>query len=294
MIVRFVDGLLRFWTVLFSFVLLYWRSKALSTSPSSSSRWVSRTLLGRSEAADVLNRDLLPQADYGRRISLGNEAQSVQEGVLTANDILDSAYGEFPLESADLLLDRAGRYLEEGEEDSRVSAATAADRRRTVVVDIGSGCGRLILYWVLSRPDWDVHGIEMEPIFHQQAVEAVERAVRGGWLSRETGRDDGSGFVSRLSPHLGPADEFGSVLEKADVCFCYSTAMSGPDFSPAAGTAVLGRQWNELLTEHCRNSIVVTTDKALDPALGWEVLERIDVSNPEVFESTGYIQRWKG
>eukprot|EP00549_Striatella_unipunctata_P017543 CAMPEP_0118708104 /NCGR_PEP_ID=MMETSP0800-20121206/21662_1 /TAXON_ID=210618 ORGANISM="Striatella unipunctata, Strain CCMP2910" /NCGR_SAMPLE_ID=MMETSP0800 /ASSEMBLY_ACC=CAM_ASM_000638 /LENGTH=53 /DNA_ID=CAMNT_0006611181 /DNA_START=14 /DNA_END=175 /DNA_ORIENTATION=+ len=32
------------------------------------------------------------------------------------------------------------------------------------------------------------------------------------------------------------------------------------------------------------------TDRILDPSYGWELKDRLDVPNPEVMGSTGYIQ----
>ena len=53
----------------------------------------------------------------------------------------------------------------------------------------------------------------------------------------------------------------------------------------------LDRQWSELLANSCRKGcVVITTDRALDPQHGWELLDRLDVDNREVMGSTGYIQ----
>jgi hypothetical protein len=53
----------------------------------------------------------------------------------------------------------------------------------------------------------------------------------------------------------------------------------------------LSDEWNRLFSESCKpGCVVVTTDRALDPRYGWKVLDRLDVANPEVFESTGFVQ----
>ena len=42
----------------------------------------------------------------------------------------------------------------------------------------------------------------------------------------------------------------------------------------------------------CRpGTIVVTTDRALDSKWGWRLMEQMDMNNPEVLESTGFIQQ---
>lgn len=251
------------------------------------------TILSRSEAKNVLNNYVLPESQYGSRIALGTKAQNLNDerGVLTSNDpVLFETYGEFPLESLDVLLDRAETFLPTNDE-------------RTVV-DLGSGCGRLALYMALSRrPLWNVHGIEISPTFHREATEAVDRGAEGGWLEVLRRSKESSGLLSLpetptdgdsnlLSLHLGPAAEYARLLQKSDIIFCYSTAFESSGFSEQVSALLLGHGWNELLTKNCHeNAICITTDKALNPAYGWSIVDRIDVSNPEVFESTGYIQR---
>jgi Putative methyltransferase len=251
----------------------------------------SASCLSRAEAANVLNQNILPSTEKGARIQLGG--QRLHRGVAVAgNDpVLYETYGEFPLGSLDILLDRA---------EELVVACGESSTTKTVV-DLGSGCGRLALYMALSRPSWDVHGIEISPIFHQEAVKAVERAVAQGFVvhSDPSGDADKSPVGSettlsnsRLSLHLGPAGDFPDLLQSADLIFCYSTAFESSGFSEQSSAMILGREWNELLTTNCRSSsLTITTDKGLDPVFGWRILDRIDVPNPEVFESTGYIQR---
>ena len=268
-------------------------SLALSDYP----HCTAKSCLSRTEAAQILDAHILPTAQKGARLRLGG----YQAGVAVAgNDpALFETYGEFPLSSLDILLDRAEELL------ATATTKTTDNKSRKTVVDLGAGCGRLALYMALSRTSWDVHGIEIASVFHQEAVNAVERAVAQGCLlhcSHPSG-DDAPSVIdsdddsqstanSRLSLHLGAAGEFPKLLQSADLIFCYSTAFESSGFSEQATAMILGREWNELLTSTCQSSsLCITTEKALDPVFGWRILDRIDVPNPEVFESTGYIQR---
>lgn len=234
---------------------------------------------------------VLPATDRGRRIGLGTEAQRLREGVAIASKdpVLFETYGEFPLPSLDLLLDRAEALLE----------APASSERRTIV-DVGSGCGRLALYMALSRRSWDVYGIEISPVFHNEAIKAVDRAIGQGCLLRMTTDEPGDekpegsscSSSSRLTLRCGPAQDHPELLQRADLIFCYSTAFESAGFSEESAAMLLGHDWTALLAGNTRpECLCITTDKALDPAAGWTILDRMDVPNPEVFESTGYIQR---
>jgi len=247
---------------------------------------------------------VLPATERGRRITLGTLQL---EGVLDSQDpVLFETYGEFPLSSLDVLLDRAQELLDEqddDEKDPRSSPETdKTRRRRRTIVDVGSGCGRLALYMALSRPSWDVYGVEISPVFHQEAVRAVNRAVNHGCLqmmsvdpepdSNNKTSEEPAASTSRLTLHCGPAQAFPDLLQQADLIFCYSTAFASAGFSQASAVMLLGQEWTTLFANNARAaSLCITTDKALDPAAGWMILDRIDVPNPEVFESTGYIQR---
>jgi hypothetical protein len=228
----------------------------------------------RNNAATNLQEHILPAGEYARRTRLGRQAQGVvdDDHVIPGQDErLFQTYGEFPLDSLDTLLDRALQHQQEDIDENRP----------LTVVDLGSGCGRLILYMALTRPTWNVHGIELSSILYREAVEARERAIAGGWLQ----------MTSSLEFHCGAASQFPDLLRQADLIFCYSTAFESSGFSPQTGTMVLGPEWNELLAVN-RKGIIITTDKSLDSR--WRILERLDVPNPEVFESTGFIHCFQG
>lgn len=266
--------------------------------------------LSRSEASNLIDTVILPSKAKGSRLQLSSlGSPSAFNRVISGKDpALYETYGEFPLSSLDLLLDRAAQY---------VQPSNCPDDRITVI-DLGSGCGRLALYMALSRPSWDVIGIEISPALHDEALCAVERAVGTGFLKRnenclvtvpppspppiadpqyplakEPSMKSIPSSFSRLSLLAGSANELSDMLIKADLIFCYSTAFASSGFSEPISAMILGNEWNDLLTKCCcaNRNVCLTTDKALDPKLGWRILEQTDVSNPEVFESTCYIQR---
>jgi hypothetical protein len=240
--------------------------------------------LSRSAAANAINDIILPHDQYGNRISLGRQALGLKENaILLGNDpVLSETYGEFPMDGLDTLLDEAYDLLRERQTTNRFT-----------VVDLGSGCGRLATYMALSRPCWNVHGIEISPIFHAEAKRGMDRAREENLFQRVESIQDGSQLsdTSTLCLHLGDAAEFTRELSAADLIFCYSTAFHGSGFSEQAGAMILGAPWNDLLSKSCSmHAICITTDKALDPAYGWKILNRINVPNREVWESTAYIQ----
>jgi hypothetical protein len=184
---------------------------------------------------------------------------------------------------------------------------------RTVnFVEIGSGMGRIALYATLTHKQWSVNGIEISTGLHKKAVEITEKAVQANLLTKLSSIDSTSmPSCSSSSLHLGsaiPSTEsyesywdsrckdddatrsIQSVLSSADLIFSYSTAFPAKNFDPIIGALVLDPVWSYTLSESCPSGCVaVTTDRALDPVYGWELLERINVDNPEVFGTTGFI-----
>jgi len=246
-----------------------------------------KNLLPRDIAKEILDDHVLPKQEYGKRIEYGRDAQGLLEneddGVLIKGDdpLLSFTYGEFPLHSTDILLDAALKHLEMSEGDG------------VEFVDVGSGCGRLCLYLAMTRSGafQSVHGIEIGDVLHQEALRAQSAAVKGGWLTKLPPPQD-SNNNCHLSLHHGPADTFPRILENANLIFCYSTAWETSGFSTEISAMILSNEWTELFSTMCKpGCIVVTTDRALDPRRGWTLIDRIDVSNPEVFESTGFIQQ---
>lgn len=245
--------------------------------------------LSRDEAAAILDRDVLPTRAYGERIKSGRNAQGLTSGQLVnANDpVLARTYGEFPVSSMDLLLDSALQH---------VAPSVSANNAPLNFVDLGSGCGRLCIYAALTRggdgdeppKPWKVQGVEISDILHKEAERARDAAVDKGWL-KESSNEEHS--ATSLSLALGPAEHFvEGILQHADLIFTYCTTWTALDFSEETGAMILSKEWNDLFSKCRPGCVVVTTDRALDQKYGWKLLERHDVPNPEVFESTGYIQ----
>eukprot|EP00977_Amphora_coffeiformis_P000190 scaffold54_cov158-Amphora_coffeaeformis.AAC.4 len=265
----------------------------------------SRTF-SKQEASNLVDTHLLPQTKYGERTRLGRDVfqNNKHEQVIRADDPRTSfTYGEFPLDSVDTLLDIALEHVGVHQEQQPQPFLR--------VLDLGSGCGRLCLYLALSRKDWQVHGIEVMDSLHNEAKRATHVAIENGWFfvpgtseeesspttastTTTTSSTSTTTTTTSLNLHHGLAEEFPGVLQQADIIFMYSTAMQSGPFVPAVQGLLLSRDWNEMLTRYCKpGCIVVTTDRALDPDHGWVHLNRLDVPNPEVFGSTGFIQQKK-
>jgi hypothetical protein len=284
-------------------------SAAAPTSTTSFAAIRTGPALSRSQASKIMDETILPQADYGSRLGVGGDAQGLTDqaggavGAVSAQDPrLAFTYGEFPLTSLDALLDRAETYcgsnhdMYKGQYDDPTRT-----RRRLRFVDVGSGCGRLCLYVGLTRPNWDVSGIECAPLLHQQAVLATERAIQAGYMrALEEDPARPSYGASKLSSvvhfHCAMAGDASSVLSKADIVFAYSTTWESSGFSTASSSMLLSEPWQQLFTASCMpGCVVITTDRSLDAsttvATSWEMLEQVDVGNPEVGGSAGYIQQ---
>jgi hypothetical protein len=179
----------------------------------------------RSEAAHLMDNILLRSDDKGQRLQLtstlstttthnGDESASASAAVaagmaVAGNDSrLFDTYGEFPLTSLNLLLDRALELwttimttVSTVSEDAASQSPAAATQQRCTFIDLGSGCGRLALYLALSRSSslgdngggggggypntvWNVHGIEQSTALHQEALRAADLAADLGHLEK--------------------------------------------------------------------------------------------------------------
>mmetsp|Transcript_34716 Transcript_34716/g.68314 ORF Transcript_34716/g.68314 Transcript_34716/m.68314 type:complete len:208 (-) Transcript_34716:2-625(-) len=154
--------------------------------------------------------DSLYELDVSDRYSVASSFIDLPRGTAVAADDprLSLSYGEFPLSSFEAAFNYARQELDD----------TAG--RRTLV-DLGSGCGRIVLHAAASLrattdEAWDVTGIEISEELHSLAEGARRRAV-----ARDVAVD---GDRVRVRFRCGPAAEYGGVLGGADVVFCYSTA----------------------------------------------------------------------
>jgi len=243
----------------------------------SSSASISK-LLPRDEARNVIHSKLFPAQQFDARMNAGRDAQGLTGGgVVQADDPrLAFTYAEFPLESFDALID-AG--LEVGGREPQ---------KMIRLVDLGSGCARLVLYATLSR-GWDALGIEIGPELHEKAMSVLDRGIHCGYFQAEGEQSDRMTAGATLL--LGDAKMYPDVLGGADIVFAYSTVFPAAEkFNVELGALVLQPEWSQMLAAECRGGcIAITTDRALDPKFGWELIQRIDVENPEVLGSTGYI-----
>jgi len=236
-------------------------------------------VLSHQDCQDLMDGVILPATQYGDRIEVGRDAQGlkVASGVAVSpqDPRMFLTYGEFPLTSLDVLLDLALPYV--------------VSSQRINMVDVGSGCGRIALYASLTRgtlqQPWQVHGIEISPVLHHEAVQALSKAYEGGNIQEYHPNSFSSIFL-----HAGAAEEWTEVLGQCNLVFAYSTAWPTKGFSEEWGAMIIGQEWSGLLSKACPNGcVVVTTDRALDPQHGWELVERLDVDNREVMGSTGYV-----
>lgn len=239
----------------------------------------------REDAQSILDDKLMPRKDYGERIGWGRDAQSFDEttGPLNPSDPrLSQTYGEFPLRSMDELIDRGLEHL----------PASKRNAKKLSLLDIGSGCGRLVFYSAMVRgsneePSWDVHGIEISDELHNRALDFLKAGAKMNLMTTE---EPSSCHSNMLTLNCGPAEEHKDLLEKADIVFSYSTTFPAKAFSPEVSALLLDPEWSELLGSTCSaGCVAITTDRALDPAYSWELLDRLDVENPEVYGTTGYI-----
>jgi hypothetical protein len=283
----------RLQVIVVSFSPPWARRRATTTSPaslrlfaatsSSSFRLVTAHPFDRVHAQSFIE-DLLPSQQYSDRIRLGRQAHDVSSGAALAADDprLASTYAEFPLSSFDILLDAAlERYK------------NYRDNQNTIqFVDIGSGLGRIALYMALSRGSseyaWHINGIEVASLLHEKALSLVQEGIQRGVFAASPSTH--ALGCTLLSLHLGSAQHCPSILSNVDIVFAYSTAFAAKNFSPDVGAMILDAEWSEWLSKACRQGcIAITTDRALDQRNGWKLLERINVDNPEVSGSTGYI-----
>ena len=257
--------------------------------------------LDRPTAQQIVNNILCPPNEERSRNKAGTEAfgQDRNSKVITNDDPRNEyTYGEFPFDSFDLLVDLAAGHLDE-----------IAPTQKKKMIDVGSGCGRLALYAGLTRSEWDVTGIEIGQQLHSLAVGSLQRGIKEDWF-RTTG-DTASADESEISFYNGNVlhtteetnpyfqnpqsdnDTVQSVLSQANLLFAYSTAWetdSAQSFNPELGAMVLSSKWSETLAATCQNGVVaVTTDRVLNPDHGWKLLDRMDVDNPSVWGSVGYI-----
>mmetsp|Transcript_4502 Transcript_4502/g.6887 ORF Transcript_4502/g.6887 Transcript_4502/m.6887 type:complete len:320 (-) Transcript_4502:364-1323(-) len=256
--------------------------------------------IDRPNAQQIVNTILCPPNEERSRNNAGMEAfgQDRHSKVITNDDPRNEyTYGEFPFDSFDLLIDIAASYMDE----------TRTTRNK--MIDVGSGCGRLALYAGLTRSDWDVTGIEIGHQLHSLAVGSLQRGIDENLFQPIISIDDTASadeaqisfYNGNVLPGIDPYfqntqadnDTVQSIMSQANLLFAYSTVWetdSAQSFNPELGAMVLSSKWSQTLASTCQNGVVaVTTDRVLNPEHGWKLLDRMDVDNPSVWGSVGYI-----
>mmetsp|Transcript_24227 Transcript_24227/g.52258 ORF Transcript_24227/g.52258 Transcript_24227/m.52258 type:complete len:381 (+) Transcript_24227:123-1265(+) len=284
----------------------------------------------RTTAQQMVRQTLCPPNEERDRNTAGmeaydNDSVAGRGQAITNNDPRSEyTYGEFPLGSFDLLVDRALDFVQD------------EDRTSTTMVDLGSGCGRLVFYAALTREggekgssssspshheskSWNVHGVEIGTQLHSLAVNSLHRGVEQGWFEKSTTNDgsnsvkeqenhgSGTGSSSQtIAFHNGNAllvddpyyehannNNIQSLLSQTNILFAYSTVWETntlEPFQPELQAMILAPKWSTTLASLCSNGCVaVTTDRALNPEDGWRLVDRMDVENPSVWGSVGYI-----
>ena len=284
--------------------------------------------LNRSEAREITDNVLCPPSEERDRDSAGMQAFDTASDEYRGNVIENNdprtqyAYGEFPFDSFDLLVDRA---LELANENTQADNHLNESYKRKKMVDLGSGCGRLVLYAALTRGNqygsdddntlWDFHGVEIGSKLHNLAINSLKRGVDNELFSTITIDKD---VTSKIMFHNGNAllvedpyfttqstedinkddsvalnHSIQSLLSETKLLFAYSTVWETDPtlpFDPDMGAMILSPKWSQTLALLCPNKCVaVTTDRALNPRDGWRLLDRMDVENPSVWGSVGYI-----
>lgn len=274
----------------------------------------SEQMLSRPEAVQLLDTHVLPMSEKGYRMNLnGNDI--VDNNI----DIDSSTYGEFSLTSLDVILDRIAQEFSQGNEDDVESTTTERRQGPLIIIDIGSGCGRLVLYMAIAQRclqqysnDLVVTGIEQSKALHEESIRATERLLQYN-NAREHFKVDQDHPVectnNEIRLYYGSANDFLNEIHAADIIICYSTAFSSGDFLPSISALLLSQEWNTILTPRLQQQqhpsaastapslqstlYCVTMDKALDPSRGWIMVDRINVPNPEIgVESIAFLQKF--
>ena len=125
-------------------------------------------------------------------------------------------------------------------------AAALIDEPLAKVVDLGSGCGRLVLALARRRPDLKVAGLEYQPRLHDVGAAALARAG-----------------LANAELHCGDLHDAAATRRAcagAGVVFCYSTALF------CEGDEDVASRLSDALKVLAPGTVVVTTDRRLRDA----------------------------
>ena len=212
---------------------------------------------------------LYPRPSYDARRMLARDAALARSslsagGIPLAGDSM--TYGEFDLDFLGSLLEAAG------------------PQKGDTFVDLGSGCGRLVLGAALLQPNvWaECHGIELLPELHNEAVAARMRMDELPELSAAPIAPVGFTCADLWS------DEAAAPLSAASVAFAYAVTWARDDEEGCLTelSALLARR----LSDGAR---VVSIDLRLrsDAQATFEPLAEVAGWNAETGDSTGHVYR---
>jgi len=158
----------------------------------------------------------------------------------------------------------------------------ATPRPGDVFVDLGSGCGRLVLASWMLYPGWKkCVGVEIVQELHAESISKYESLLA---ILRE------KSIPEPVAPvELMCGDFLEGGPKAADILFCYCTTWdsAGPVLS------TLSRHLVQTLSPGSR---VITTDKKLaevcdESNRGFELIAEIEGNNADTFFSSGYVWR---
>ena len=295
---------------------------------------IPRSRVETDEAMNLISNSFFPSSEYNYRMKIGHKAtlnfndngDRKNNGIYTNNDErLTMTYAEFPITSFQILIEKAQDWM---------LKETSIDKKQINesmnMIDLGSGCGKLIMYasliWNDNNPkdfitdqsfsyetfqisdddqknnnilSWNVHGIEISEELHKYAVQMLQRGEKNNIFEKSTNDHlEKDTSKAKIYLHNGPAATYPELFQNANIIFSYSSVLkcledeSGNSvFLPDIGGLILAPEWSQMLSKYCQKGcIVVTTDRALNPMDGWRLLERLDVENPDLFGSTAFIQ----
>jgi hypothetical protein len=293
------------------------------------------TRIDRSKAQQITSEILCPPREERDRNNAGMQAFDTASDQYRGNVIENNdprtqyTYGEFPFDSFDLLVDKALELMKQRRTGEGLG--TNHHGNKQVMVDLGSGCGRLVFYAALTRNSegsreekqlsdeesatWDFHGVEIGSKLHSLAVNSLERGLDNGWFTNAYCEDDSRSKIVFHNgnallvedPYFPSATEdvesnnnnaatnksIQSLLSHTTLLFAYSTVWEtdiAQPFNPDLQAMILSPKWSQTLASLCPNGcIAVTTDRALNPQDGWRLLDSMEVENPSVWGSVGYI-----
>lgn len=230
-----------------------------------------------------LTEDVYPEHPSDHRKTLAFKAQDdfllgqQQQRPDTSSSLLLTkaltTYGEFPLASLYAILER----LQLGPDD--------------VFLDLGSGCGRLVLGVALLFPHLKASlGLEVVPELHALALDAQSKADT---KAKERGMPMAPCRFIQGNVETGEYVDGENPLGETTALFSYCTTYRSDD------GLHLAQPLREALLTHAQpdNITIMTTDKRFREGevdgvgRGFRVVDRMTVPNPEVFESEVYFHK---